>query len=650
MSTDNLSYELEPGLSVRGVVVDAGGRALAGASVRLEARVTTTGGSDAAATDAAGRFELLGVHPSARFTARAQGHAPSTARPLVDADSDGAVELRLVLPGRGGELSGRIVDDRGAPVEGATLEVGGFQDGFDTDRWSIFEPVLSETDGTQSAPARPLRSRTDEHGRFDCAGIELGRVPIRVRPPQGRLACWSGHVEIDPDERAWLEVRLGTGVAVEGRVTDPSGTPAARITVSAWSNDAWLHVEARTDADGRYLLERIVPGRIELRANRERRRGLGTAEHQLELGHDTRVQWDAVLPGALAIAGRLVDERGEPLAGWLAEAYAGDQRITGGAPDRTDADGRFRFDGCPLEPHYVELRPPGDPWPHPPRAWREGVQPSGAELEFVADTRPSARVVGGVVDARGKALGEARIWATMIGPNRYVIAEAEDPSGAFAVEDLPPGRYRLTVTTPVAPSHVMGEHELAAGKTLDLGLIEIADPALLVVHVRGPGGDAPEGASVELRTEHGHKSPISIAFETRARARSGPAPAGRYSVLVRAPGCATAQRIVALVAGETRDLEVELVPGVECRFSFVVSGPEIPPGIAARLVDESGEFALLCFAPDPKRTGRMEFVELLTPGRYTLRAERVNPTLTGVLAFEVPLGSGPLRFSVLLSP
>jgi hypothetical protein len=490
---------------------------------------------------------------------------------------------------------------------------------------------------------------TDEQGRFTCAGIELGRVAVRVRPPTGELTPWSGHAEILADEPAWLEVRLGPGATVEGRITDPSGAPVEGVGVRGWGDDPRLHVLAMTDADGRYMLERVVPGRVELRANRERARGLGSAERRLELDHGARIEWNAVLPGAPVIAGRLVDEGGAALERWQVRAYPGEDR-TGSPPSaRTGPDGRFRLEGLRQEPYFVEARAPDAGWYDPPRAWRDIVRPGGPELELVAETGPPARVVGRVVDGRGEALGGAQVWATMTGTGRYVTAEA-DPGGAFAVEGLPAGRYTLTVSSTLAPNHALGERELAAGETLDLGAVELPDPARLVVHVRGLLGEPVEGASVELRTEEGYESRVPIAFEAPGTARSGPAPPGRYALVVRAPGRATTRRVVELVAGETHELELELRPGVECRFELVVTAGENPPGIAARLLGEGGALALRCFAPDPERSGRIELTECLAPGRYRMLAERVNPTLSGELAFEVPPGSGPLRFTVPLAP
>ena len=117
----------------------------------------------------------------------------------------------------------------------------------------------------------------------------------------------------------------------------------------------------------------------------------------------------------------------------------------------TDAGGRFAIHGCPDEAALrVELRA-GRADPFPVTVQRE-ARVADAPLEFALDRRSRTRVHGRLERADGgdPAALELRLQHVTSalrqrltsGPGALLDVEA---GGTFALEDVPPGRYSLTV-------------------------------------------------------------------------------------------------------------------------------------------------------------------------------------------------------------
>ncbi len=200
------------------VVVSAQGQPIAEATVRIGEHAELRTGSDGSVSTRAAR--------PIRIVAWARGWFPN--RRTVFGRDPGTVRIAL-KPGMA--LAGVVVlDDSGAAAAGAVVQSG------------------------------PLERIADEHGRF-----ELPAAPsrFRVRYP-GYYPTYAG---LHP-ARPTIEVRLGRGVTVSGRVMDENGRPVANAKVVAARNtklgtifttSAWRRATVRTDRDGRYTL-RGVPG------------------------------------------------------------------------------------------------------------------------------------------------------------------------------------------------------------------------------------------------------------------------------------------------------------------------------------------------------------------------------------------------------
>lgn len=162
--------------------------------------------------------------------------------------------------------------------------------------------------------------------------------------------------------------RIGGGVIAGRVITGDMEYPlaAAEVTLSSPSLDA--PTVTLTDAQGHYRFEGLPPGSYTVSATKTGHIQLRYGQrHPAELnqaivlrdGDDVR-DVDIVLPRAGFLAGRIVNERWEPIASATATAlqlryFEGRRRLVPtGAPSEVDEDGRYRVSGL-AEGQYAIL-------------------------------------------------------------------------------------------------------------------------------------------------------------------------------------------------------------------------------------------------------------------------------------------------------
>jgi len=185
-------------------------------------------------------------------------------------------------------------------------------------------------------------TRTDDWGRF--AFHQAPRryhVFARPEPRSGRVGTWArARTRTATNE---LQLTLGRGAPITVRVTDEKGGPLEGIEVRAYDATAQPAVVARhrTSADGEASL--VVPMRAHLAilGDQDHVAHWRLAESIPEQGRSFAV----TLERAVALAGRVVDERGGPLAGVVVTAWERGGDAAGGESwrgyARTDAEGRW---------------------------------------------------------------------------------------------------------------------------------------------------------------------------------------------------------------------------------------------------------------------------------------------------------------------
>ena len=201
----------EPEIAARGVVLDADGKPVPEASVRLAGRVATTGEDGKFVLDASN------LQPGAEIVAAKPGFLPGR----VPFEGPGeSVTVRLGPPAR--VLAGRVVDAAGKPkrsVEvralGLTRVAGGSLEDLAT--WGGEGPfTVADTDTEGKFRIGGLEARAYVVGLVDRSSLRT----MRTEPIQ------AGREDLE----IVFKVEIGT-VRIAGRVVDRGGTPVAHAEV-----------------------------------------------------------------------------------------------------------------------------------------------------------------------------------------------------------------------------------------------------------------------------------------------------------------------------------------------------------------------------------------------------------------------------------
>ncbi len=378
-------------------------------------------------------------------------------------------------------LSGRVVDENGDPVSGATVELMARVQAFN--RTSIVS-----SGGAAS---------TDDRGIFLIHRASPGRFLLSASHMESRNVIYplrgggmSGYVTTflpgvsDPEQAQWLDIAPGseqTGLEIQlrrepvyrvrGLVLDESGAPVPRFVVSARSGLGMAPLQNRTFMNGQFEIEGLRPGLYSLMARSvtmgdsgqsariSLNVGQGEVENvQMRLSSGTRVQGIAVLEGA-----------GETKPDWQRVGVspmfleplgpATGQRVKPGADGSflLEIEGAgsiwFKVNGSPAAGSYLaEIRSGTENLLGREIDLSAGLQ---GPLRFVFKTG-SARLSGQVEDASGRpAAPGASVTAFAADASRRSFTPAPTTSvradGLFDLAELPPAEYLVYATAEVMP-------------------------------------------------------------------------------------------------------------------------------------------------------------------------------------------------------
>lgn len=239
--------------SVRGRVVDAGGRAVAGAWIHGSQRHPLAPGDRRQVTTSLctlsgedGSFEFPGLlsgsmlEIGARFAAR-------TTPELRGCQAGQADPVELVLGGESLAVAGTVRDGAGKAVSGAAVVLwrASPENMIGGEREVLVGGQKSLTTGADGTFAGPPSLEPDE--RY-CALVRAGGfAPLESAWFKGSAAA------------AGLSFELSALATLEGRLLDEDRRPLAGARVFV-SGDAPAPVEARTSSDGRFALNGVFAG------------------------------------------------------------------------------------------------------------------------------------------------------------------------------------------------------------------------------------------------------------------------------------------------------------------------------------------------------------------------------------------------------
>ena len=316
---------------------------------------------------------------------------------------------------------------------------------------------------------------------------------------------------------------------VQGRVVNAvDGSAVKRAVVTLKGEETYL---VRTDGEGRFALQDVVPGRYEVEAAREGYQAKASPAVTVAAGSNAvlRVQ---LVPLA-TIAGRITDDHGDPVADAAVEAMhyrftGGNKQLRANARATTNDRGEYLVADVAPSRYYVRAsKPDHDPpiiggftdrGPRRLMVYAAAYYPGTRDVNraTMLDATPGADVRN--VDLRLERQGVYSIFGdTAPGLTAELIRLVNAPtagyatrkgsSGPFEIWGLTPGRYAVT-SKRQGELYAMRRVEIVSDDVRGVDLT-----AATTVAVSGRAEGAPAGARVVLASEESPALDVTAPIE-----------------------------------------------------------------------------------------------------------------------------------------
>ena len=602
-------------------------------------------------------FEIRGLQTGRAYTFGAIPEllAASKSEPL---DPQPGEHLNVEIPlTYGATLAGTLLDEEGQPVEGAELEV-------------LIDTIIY---GQGGATARETETAAD--GSFRLEAVPAGESLLSYTqdgfiPASQELELLEGQVM---DE---MELVLGRGRRVTGRVVWPDGAPAAEAEVdltfdmsqmggmAAFNAMSGAEGSDETDENGEFVITGLGNGPFTVRATiskpeddapeDEGRTWLARADgvRPDPVGKDPEERLTLELEPPIGFAGRVLDEQNEPLPaftihvrsdeGGLFAAFGSD----GDSAGFENEDGTFFFDGLragdwfvmaacegygAAEPVKVKLPRPDD---------AERIELSLFRLATLSGVvqDPDGRPISGADVGRQRTPQEIRRIGLLGDDSERARTDKE---GKFTIEGITPGSVSLVAEAAgFAESEPVGV-EVTPSQSVDSVVLTLRVGGKIVGEVYDADGE-PEAGSPILA-----QRPSALGLQRWARSDAE----GKFTIENMIPGSYQVmvmpdQETVEGERGEDdftsifAEMRLTMVDVKDEEESFVQLGS--PPGDPVRVygqveLDSRGvPEVMVTFVPDGGERGAMRFtttdergeyeLEVTSPGRYMVSMQKIGGT------------------------
>lgn len=430
--------------------------------------------------------------------------------PAVAGDAPGRVETPT-SEGRAQRVSGRVLDESGKPVAGATIYAaagGGFDD-----------MALDEFDPIEMPWMQRVETKSDSAGRFALDPKINARVRIAVRA--GGFAPLDVERTISETKPEVGDLVVQTGVVLEGRVIDHLGRPVAGAELRrrrAASGPMVMFagrggaVAAKSDANGAFRLDTLGAGAWSLRITSEIAPDKDEAGEtsrggevvrglvfQLEEGFEIAGTVTGVPASEAAILRVAATPRGNDFGGDFAMPMGGNQRLA-----EVAADGSFVLRGCRKDGKYrvsarIASQGLGGMLRSPTRSATVDASAGdrGIQLAYRAETALTFRVVDGATNAPITSMtvsAGSRFAAPLMDDKNRQVREFPDGRvrygglrlggmGGFGRNASDPGKVTVRVEAAGYAPFERKDFQVTEGVDNDLGVIRLDRTSVVKVRV-----------------------------------------------------------------------------------------------------------------------------------------------------------------------
>jgi Carboxypeptidase regulatory-like domain len=473
-----------------------------GLRIPLQARTRTDGdGRYLVGGLAEGRYFVSAMLKAFVAAAGFGDHNLSRTVTLDEGEAREKIDFALI---RGGVMTGKVMDDEGAPLIARRVQL-----------YTVDEQGQK---GHYQSPFAYEMSETDDRGVYRIYGLPPGRYIISaggegvgdpIRGGGGKFALTYHPDTIDEKQARVIEIKEGSEVTdidirfgsarktyeAAGRVVDrETGKPVPRIEVSCWSkfevgvSNTVFSTTAIADLQGAFKISGLPPGRYHMVAmDSLGETGYTSDAAEFEITNDNVSGVEVKVFLGASVSGIVVIEGADAAAGKQLQSLtvypsvsppidaAGDANARSSGPQyfkpgRVNADGSFTINGLhaggvsfSLSVFDDELR-------------IKRIERDGVEVKDAIEVRPGERVSGVRIvahRAQGRIRGQVRFaggalpagWRLSASASRPTSADEStsgartpasaegtggyaivDEKGRFVIEGLPAGEYDLFIS------------------------------------------------------------------------------------------------------------------------------------------------------------------------------------------------------------